>query len=101
PSETCVRKNGLYGTRTRSGAFVAREPNQKLITSRPTSSATHCQPIRKRGFGGCAGAGGGVLIRAHCHADVGSAFERTRAGQRSTDRARAILAAHCAPPRAG
>jgi hypothetical protein len=41
-----------------------------LITSRPTSSTTHCQPILKRGFGDGAGAGGGVLIGAHCHADA-------------------------------
>src|SRR5204862_3182417 len=25
PSDTCLRKNGLYGTRTRSGACVARD----------------------------------------------------------------------------
>jgi len=26
PSVTCSRKNGLYGTRTREGADVARDP---------------------------------------------------------------------------
>jgi len=62
PSETCARKNGLYGTRTRSGALVAREPNQKLMTSRPTSSAIHCHAMRKRGLGGGVDAGCGVLM---------------------------------------
>src|SRR6059058_2049874 len=67
PSRTCVRKYGLYGTRTRSGPFVAREPNQKLTISSPTTSASSCQLTRKRGFGlGAGDEGGGVLIGSPC-----------------------------------
>src|SRR5438067_5754612 len=62
PAVTCCRKNGLYGTRTREGACVAREPAQKLTARRASTKTIHLTPKRGRHEGGVGegadGAGG-------------------------------------------
>ena len=60
PADTWLRKNGLYGTRTRAGSCIAREPAQMLIANNATASAIHRQPGRKRGGVAPVPEGGGV-----------------------------------------
>jgi hypothetical protein len=68
PADTCLRKYGLYGTRTREGACVAREPAQKLKASSASAKTIHATPMRGRrglplGFDGVGDPGGLVAGR--------------------------------------
>ena len=55
PAFTSLRKNGLYGTRTRVAECIARDEIQKLKTSSTAKKAPMRQLKRKRGLGLSAG----------------------------------------------
>ena len=65
PCRTCWRKNGLYGTRTRDGSLIAREPRKMFSSSSPIRNRIQFLPKAKRGGRGEVGeeprCAGGVL----------------------------------------